>query len=64
MLTDSLRLYDSAYNSELDWWTAPFEFSEGIPYSSLVSADEIERVDFGRSFSSPASRGAARRGTT
>ncbi len=31
-LTDSLRLYDSAYNSELYWRTAPFEFSEGIPY--------------------------------
>ena len=39
-LTESLRLYDSAYHSELDWWTAPFEVSEGIPYSSLVSAAE------------------------
>ena len=32
-LTDSLRLYDSAYHSELYWRTASFEFSEGIPYS-------------------------------
>ena len=55
-LTDSLRFYDSAYNSELNWWTAPFEFSEGIPYSSLVSADEIERVDFGRTFPLPQHR--------
>jgi hypothetical protein len=55
-LTDSLRLYDSAYNSELSWWTAPFEFSEGIPYSALVSADEIERVDFGRTFPLPRHR--------
>ena len=30
---DSLRLYDSAYHSELYWRTASFEFSEGIPYS-------------------------------
>ena len=49
-LTTSLRLYDSAYNFELDWWTALFEFSEGIPYSALVSADEVKRVDFGRTF--------------
>ena len=52
-LTDSLRLYDSSYNAELDWWTAPFEFSEGIPYSSLVSADENQRVDIGRTFPLP-----------
>ena len=52
-LTDSLRLYDSSYNSELNWWTAPFEFSEGIPYSSLVSADENQRVDIGRTFHLP-----------
>jgi hypothetical protein len=32
-LTDSLRLYDSAYHSELNWRTASFEFSGGIPYS-------------------------------
>ena len=55
-LTDSLRLYDSAYHTELNWWTAPFEFSDGIPYSSLVSADEIERVDFGRTFPLPQHR--------
>ena len=55
-LTDSLRLYDSAYHSELNWWTPSFEFSEGIPYSSLVSADEIQRVDFGRTFPLPQHR--------
>ncbi len=49
-LTESLRLYDSSYHSELDWWTAPFEVSEGIPYSSLVSAAESDRVGVNRVF--------------
>jgi hypothetical protein len=49
-LTESLRLYDSSYHTELDWWTAPFETSEGIPDSSLVSATESDRVDVGRPF--------------
>lgn len=49
-LTESLRLYDSAYHSELHWWTAPFEMSEGIPYSSLVSVAESDRVGVNRVF--------------
>jgi hypothetical protein len=49
-LTDALRLYDSAYHDELNWWTAPFESSEGIPHSSLVSAAETDRVGVGRTF--------------
>jgi nitroreductase len=47
-LANSLRLYDTPYHQELAWWIAPFEVSEGIPYSSLVSAAESERVDVGR----------------
>ena len=49
-LTESLRLYDSSYHAELNWWTGWFETSEGIPRSSLVSATESERVDVGRAF--------------
>ncbi|MGW0161362.1 Acg family FMN-binding oxidoreductase [Mycobacterium sp. NPDC003323] len=49
-LTDSLRLYDSAYHHEIDWWTSPFEVTDGIPHSSLISAAEADRVDVGRSF--------------
>src|SRR6476620_8957071 len=49
-LTESLRLYDSSYHAELEWWTAAFEVSEGIPHSSLVSAAESDRVDVGRTF--------------
>lgn len=49
-LAESLRLYNSSYHAELGWWTAPFEASEGIPYSSLVSAAEGDRVDVGRVF--------------
>lgn len=58
-LADSLRLYDSAYHVELAWWTSPFEVSEGIPHSSLVSAAESDRVDFERPF--PVARHAERR---
>jgi hypothetical protein len=49
-LTESLRLYDSSYHAELDWWTGWFDTSEGVPRSSLVSATESERVDVGRLF--------------
>ncbi|MDI3315199.1 MAG: NAD(P)H nitroreductase [Mycobacterium sp.] len=49
-LADSLRRYDSAYHDELAWWTTPFEASEGIPYSTLVSAAESRRVDVARAF--------------
>jgi hypothetical protein len=49
-LTEALRLYDSPYHAELDWWTSPFEVYDGIPHSSLVSAAESDRVDVGRSF--------------
>jgi hypothetical protein len=49
-LTESLRLYDSSYHAELNWWTSYLEFSEGIPHSSLVSAAESDRVDVGRTF--------------
>jgi hypothetical protein len=31
-------------------WTAPYEVSDGIPQSALVSAAESDRVDVGRSF--------------
>jgi len=49
-LTEALRLYDSSYHAELDWWTAGFETAQGIPHSSLVSAAESDRVDVGRAF--------------
>jgi hypothetical protein len=49
-LTESLRLYDSSYHTELYWWTGHFENSDGIPSSSLVSSAENDRVDVGRTF--------------
>jgi nitroreductase len=49
-MAESLRLYDSSYHDELRWWTAPFEESEGIPHSSLVSEAENDRVGLGRVF--------------
>jgi hypothetical protein len=47
-LTEALRLYDSSYHAELQWWTAAFQVSDGIPHSSLVSAAESDRVDVAR----------------
>jgi hypothetical protein len=58
-LTESLRLYDSSYHSELSWWTGPFEATDGIPHSSLVSPSEGDRVGVGRIF--PATHDTARR---
>lgn len=49
-LAELLRMYDTAYHAELDWWTSPFGASTGIPHSALVSAAESDRVDIGRSF--------------
>jgi len=49
-LTNALRFYDTNYFATLQRWTAPFEASEGIPYDSLVSAAEGDRVDVGRTF--------------
>lgn len=49
-LTESLRLYDSSYHNELNWWTGHFENIDGIPQSSLLSAEESERVEVGRAF--------------
>ncbi len=49
-LTESLRLCDSSYHTELYWWTGHFENSDGIPRSSLVSEAESDRVDVGRTF--------------
>lgn len=58
-LTETLRLYDSAYHAELQWWTAPFGITDGIPQSSLVSAAESDRVAVGRTF--PVTRHTDRR---
>jgi nitroreductase len=49
-LTESLRRYDTSYHAELQWWTAPFEVSDGVPSSSLASASERDRVDVARNF--------------
>jgi nitroreductase len=49
-IAESLRFYNPVYNDELHWWTAPFEASEGIPYSALISAAEGDRVGVDRVF--------------
>ena len=49
-LTESLRQYDPWYQSELSWWTARYEMSDGVPYSTLVMLSERDRVDVARTF--------------
>ena len=49
-IAESLRFDNTVYHDELRWWTSPFEHSEGIPYSALVSEAESDRVGIGREF--------------
>ncbi|MDT5203624.1 MAG: hypothetical protein QOD34_260 [Mycobacterium sp.] len=49
-IAESLRFYNPVYNDELHWWAAPFEASEGIPYSALISGAEGDRVGVDRIF--------------
>jgi hypothetical protein len=49
-LHESLRLFDTNYHTELDYWTAPFGMDAGIPHSALLTAGEGDRVDIGRTF--------------
>lgn len=49
-LTGALRRHDSSYQAELLWWTAPFEVADGVPYGTLATAGERERVDIAREF--------------
>jgi hypothetical protein len=58
-LTETLRRYDASYHAELQWWTAPFALSAGIPPEALASTSERWRVDVARDF--PARSDADRR---
>lgn len=50
-LTEQLRRHDSAYLSELRWWTSPFESdATHVPESALVSSSEAAQVDVARAF--------------
>ncbi len=49
-LTEALRRYDTSYQAELHWWTAPYEVAEGVPSSALPSTAERDRVDVDRNF--------------
>jgi nitroreductase len=45
-----LRYHDPSYQAELQWWTAPFALSMGIPPDALPSSAESFRVDVARDF--------------
>jgi hypothetical protein len=49
-LTDAIRLFDTEYHDELNWWTDAFVSDVGIPTSALISAAESDRVATGRNF--------------
>lgn len=49
-LTEAARRLDSNYQSELDWWTAPFDLDQGIPRNALNSVTEADRVAHNRHF--------------
>jgi hypothetical protein len=49
-LTEAIRHNDLSYQSELRWWTSPFEVDYGLPPSSRVSASEASHVDVARAF--------------
>ncbi|UXA10423.1 NAD(P)H nitroreductase [Mycobacterium sp. SMC-8] len=49
-LAEVVRLYDARYHAEIDWWTAEFSASEGIPRSALIAATDSDRVHVGRAF--------------
>ncbi|BBY08238.1 Acg family FMN-binding oxidoreductase [Mycobacterium noviomagense] len=49
-LTEAIRQNDPSYQSELRWWTSPFDLDHGVPPSSRVSASEARRVDVARGF--------------
>lgn len=59
-IAEAIRLFDAAYHSEIDWWTAGFSSDDGIPRSSLISAAESDRVGIGRTF--PVTAAPERRG--
>ena len=49
-LTEALRRQDLTYQSELRWWTSPFNLDEGVPARSRLSTSEAGRVDVARAF--------------
>jgi len=61
-LTEALRRYDSTYQSELRWWTSPFDSDDThVPEGAMVSTTEAERLDVARAF--PPAGGGRRRAT-
>jgi hypothetical protein len=60
-LTESLRRFDTSYQTELRWWTSPFASDGRVPQEALVSTSEAVRVDVARAF--PPAGGGRRRPT-
>lgn len=57
-LTAAMRRYDSAYQTELHWWTGHFGTEVGIPPEALATAEQSTYVEIGRRFP-PGSRTSA-----
>ncbi len=51
-LAEETQRFNTGYQAELYWWTAPFDYVEGVPRSALTSTGESDRVGLNRSFPS------------
>lgn len=60
-LTETLRRFDTSYQTELRWWTSPFASDGRVPQDALVSTSEADRVNVARAF--PPAGGGRRRPT-
>lgn len=49
-LTAALRRYDSAYQTEIHWWTGHSVDEVGIPPEALATAEQSAHVEIGRRF--------------
>jgi hypothetical protein len=50
-ISEAARRFDTGYQADLDWWTAPFGLDSGIPRSALPSVPEADRArDINRHF--------------
>ncbi len=49
-LTAAVRRYDSAYQTEIHWWTGHTVDTVGIPPEALATAEQSAHVEIGRRF--------------
>ena len=63
-LTEAIRHNDPSYQSELRWWTSPFDLDQGVPPSARVSASKPAVSTWHEPSRQPAMNTDARRSTS